>query len=135
MRVSTQPESSHSASRRFTAGSWALRDSGNRSLAARVRRRSAGSANGPRSSHRSAPSRDRESRDQSYTLGDARSLLTLLLYLDEDFEGGETEFPEQGETIAPRAGNALWLQHAVLHAGKPVTRGTKHLLRTDVLYR
>ncbi len=73
--------------------------------------------------------------DQSYARGDARSLLTLLLYLDDDFDGGETEFPDERQTIAPRAGDALWFQHAVLHAGRPVTRGTKHLLRTDVLYR
>ncbi len=73
--------------------------------------------------------------DQSYVRGDARSLLTLLLYLDEDFDGGETEFPEENRTIVPRTGDALWFQHAVLHAGKRVIRGTKHLLRTDVLYR
>ena len=72
--------------------------------------------------------------DQSYASGGARSLLTLLVYLDDDFDGGETDFPEQGETVAPRAGDALWFQHALLHAGKPVTRGTKHVLRTDVLY-
>jgi predicted 2-oxoglutarate/Fe(II)-dependent dioxygenase YbiX len=72
--------------------------------------------------------------DQSYTRGVARSLLTLLLYLDDDFDGGETEFPDQHETIFPRAGCALWFQHAVLHAGKAVTRGVKHVLRTDVLY-
>ncbi len=73
--------------------------------------------------------------DQSYARGDARSLLTLLVYLDDDVEGGETEFPEQGRTIVPRAGSALWFQHALLHAGKRVARGTKHVLRTDVLYR
>jgi predicted 2-oxoglutarate/Fe(II)-dependent dioxygenase YbiX len=72
--------------------------------------------------------------DQSYTRGAARSLLTLLLYLDDDFDGGETDFPDEHKAIAPRAGDALWFQHAVLHAGKPVTRGTKHLLRTDILY-
>jgi len=37
--------------------------------------------------------------------------------------------------IAPRTGDALWFQHAVLHAGKHVTRGTEYVLRTDVLYR
>lgn len=73
--------------------------------------------------------------DQSYTRGDARSLLTLLVYLDDDFDGGETEFPDEHQTIAPCKGDALWFQHALLHAGKHVTRGTKHVLRTDVLYR
>ncbi|MDB4956211.1 MAG: 2OG-Fe(II) oxygenase [Myxococcales bacterium] len=72
--------------------------------------------------------------DQSYSRAGARSLLTLLLYLDDDFDGGETDFPDQGRTIAPRAGDALWFQHAVLHAGKRVSRGVKHVLRTDVLY-
>jgi predicted 2-oxoglutarate/Fe(II)-dependent dioxygenase YbiX len=72
--------------------------------------------------------------DQSYTRDGARSLLTLLLYLDDDFDGGETEFPEQGRTIQPRGGDALWFQHALLHAGKAITRGTKHVLRTDVLF-
>ena len=73
--------------------------------------------------------------DQSYSRGDgARSLLTLLVYLDDDLEGGETDFPEQGQRIAPRAGEALWFQHMVLHAGLPVTRGIKHVLRSDVMY-
>jgi prolyl 4-hydroxylase len=75
-------------------------------------------------------------QDQSYRRADgARSLLTLLVYLDDDVDGGETDFPEQGRTIQPRTGDALWFQHMVLHAGKPVTRGVKHVLRTDVLFQ
>jgi predicted 2-oxoglutarate/Fe(II)-dependent dioxygenase YbiX len=69
-----------------------------------------------------------------YTRDTARSLLTLLVYLDDDFDGGETDFPEEKQTIRPRAGDALWFQHALLHAGNAVTRGTKHVLRSDVLY-
>ena len=57
-----------------------------------------------------------------------------MLYLDDDFDGGETDFPQQGTKIAPRAGHALWFQHMVLHAGLEVTRGVKHALRTDVLF-
>ena len=57
------------------------------------------------------------------------------IYLDEDLEGGETELPEIGRTIVPRTGSALWFQHARLHAGNRVTRGRKHVLRSDVLYR
>lgn len=73
--------------------------------------------------------------DQAYKGPDgARSLLTLMVYLDEDCDGGETDFPEQGRRVAPRTGTALWFQHALLHAGLPVTRGVKHTLRTDVLF-
>lgn len=74
-------------------------------------------------------------QDQSYRRDDgARSLLTLMVYLDDGFEGGETDFPEQRERIVPARGDALWFQHMLLHAGRPVTRGVKHVLRTDVLY-
>src|SRR5262249_5690618 len=76
--------------------------------------------------------------DQSYRAADgSRSLLTLLVYLsdgDDGVVGGETEFPEQGRVIAPRAGAALWFQHMLLHAGREVTAGVKYVLRTDVLY-
>jgi prolyl 4-hydroxylase len=75
-------------------------------------------------------------QDQAYAgEGGARSLLTLMVYLNEGFEGGETEFPEQGRTVVPRTGAALLFQHMVLHAGKRVVTGTKYVLRSDVLYR
>ncbi|EYF07786.1 2OG-Fe(II) oxygenase [Chondromyces apiculatus] len=75
-------------------------------------------------------------QDQAYFRGDgAKSLLTLMVYLNEDFEGGETDFPEQERTIVPSTGTALLFQHMVLHAGNRVRRGTKLVLRSDVLYR
>ncbi len=45
--------------------------------------------------------------DHSYRRGDARSLLTLMLYLDDDFDGGATTFPDLAETVVPRSGDAL----------------------------
>lgn len=75
-------------------------------------------------------------QDQSYTGPDGtRSLLTLMVYLNDDFEGGETDFPEQDRCIKPQRGHALWFQHMVLHAGRRVTSGCKYVLRSDVLYR
>jgi len=67
--------------------------------------------------------------------GGLRSRLTLVFYLNENFEGGATDFPELGERIVPRTGRALLFQHRVLHSAMPVTRGTKHVLRTDIFYR
>jgi hypothetical protein len=55
--------------------------------------------------------------------------------LNEGFSGGETDFPEQSRTIVPKTGESLLFQHKLLHAGKPVTDGTKYVLRSDVLYR
>ena len=75
-------------------------------------------------------------QDQSYFGEDGtKSLLTFMVYLNEGFGGGETDFPEQGQTIVPRTGTALLFQHMLLHAGKRVTAGTKFVLRSDVLYR
>jgi prolyl 4-hydroxylase len=64
-----------------------------------------------------------------------RSMLTLVVYLNDDFVGGETEFPELGKRIEPRRGRALLFQHRVLHEATAVTAGAKLVLRTDVLYR
>lgn len=73
--------------------------------------------------------------DQSYTGAEGqRSQLTFMLYLNEDFEGGQTEFPDQGISIAPKTGSVLLFQHMVLHEGVTVTAGTKYVLRTDVLF-
>jgi len=74
-------------------------------------------------------------QDQSYSgEGGARSLLTLMVYLNEGFSGGETDFPEQSRSIVPKTGDALLFQHMLLHAGRPVLVGTKYVLRSDVLY-
>lgn len=74
-----------------------------------------------------------------------RSLFTLMIYLNDGFEGGETSFgpfePSHGNRAAnglkiqPQTGMALFFQHHKLHKGEPVTKGRKYVLRTDVMYR
>lgn len=64
---------------------------------------------------------------------DVASRWTLLLYLNDDFAGGETEF--EGLTVLPRAGTALAFRHELRHKGCPVMEGRKYVLRTDALYR
>lgn len=63
-----------------------------------------------------------------------RSTLTLIVYLNDDFEGGHTEFVHVGP-IAPRRGMALVFEHGLRHRGAPVHEGTKYVMRTDVMYR
>lgn len=66
--------------------------------------------------------------------GGIQSLVTLVFYLNDDFEGGETEFPELNQRITPRKGRALLFQHRILHIASEVVKGAKFVLRTDILY-
>jgi len=61
------------------------------------------------------------------------SFYSFLIYLNDDFEGGETYF-EQGTTIIPKMGNALLFHHSLRHEGKTIVSGVKYVLRTDIMY-
>ena len=63
-----------------------------------------------------------------------RSFLTLMMYLNEDFAGGETFFLEPARRITPRTGTLVLFRHQLWHGGRQVLRGRKYILRTDVMY-
>lgn len=61
-------------------------------------------------------------------------ILTAILYLNDDFGGGETDFPQVGARVRPEKGALLLFSNCLvggqpdrmaLHAGLPVTRGEK----------
>ena len=62
-----------------------------------------------------------------------RSQYTLMVYLNEDFEGGGTSFGS--EVVTPATGKLLAFLHRQRHQGDEVSRGVKYVLRTDVMYR
>ncbi|WP_224362932.1 2OG-Fe(II) oxygenase [Hyalangium versicolor] len=62
------------------------------------------------------------------------SLFTAMVYLNEDFEGGATDF-QFGPSITPRRGMLLLFEHSLVHQGAPVRSGCKYVLRTDVMFR
>ena len=66
---------------------------------------------------------------------DEVSLITMLVYLSGDFEGGSTYLIGVNENVIPTKGMLVLFDHKILHAGLPVTSGTKYVLRTDVMYR
>ncbi|MBB4806962.1 hypothetical protein HNP38_002258 [Chryseobacterium defluvii] len=73
-------------------------------------------------------------RDGSFIRSEReKSFYTFLIYLNDNFEGGETEF-ENLFTITPKKGSALVFYHPLRHEGKTLISGTKHVLRTDVMY-
>jgi hypothetical protein len=61
------------------------------------------------------------------------SQFTLLVYLNDDFDGGATEFTRL--VVRPEGGAALIFHHQIEHAGAEVLSGVKYVLRTDVMYR
>jgi len=62
-----------------------------------------------------------------------RSFQTVIMYLNERYEGGETEFFGM-DTICPQEGRAIIFMHHLLHEGMPVKLGVKYVLRTDIMY-
>lgn len=62
---------------------------------------------------------------------------TFLLYLNDDYEGGETFFPKRDISLKPERGTGVLFDDATpngmldpysLHAGRPVVKGEKWLL-------
>ncbi len=86
---------------------------------------------------------------------DRYSMMTFLLFLNDDFEGGETRFfvpvedrhsptrqsSDEIEIVDVRTprGAALCFPHGMhllhcVHSSRPITRGVKYIIRTDMLF-
>jgi len=61
---------------------------------------------------------------------------TMIMYLNDDFEGGRTCFHNPAIQIQPRRGSALVYNYLpeqpLLHCGEPVIAGTKYILNAFV---
>jgi hypothetical protein len=83
------------------------------------------------------------------------TFLTLLVYLNEEFQEGntafwtqyangevqghcrflrETKFTDADLKVSPKTGMALINDHVVQHEGEAPLKGTKYILRTDILH-
>ncbi len=62
----------------------------------------------------------------------ARTFLTVLIYLNEGFEGGGTVFDKY--TVKPQLGMLTMFPHELPHQGCKILSGRKYSLRTDVVY-
>lgn len=75
-------------------------------------------------------------KSETNTTRELPRLYSLLVYLNDDYEGGHTEFPNCGADVTPRRGmGVLWrnlsesgrILKSSFHAGRPVTAGTKYV--------
>jgi len=65
-------------------------------------------------------------------------IATMIVYLNDNYEGGETIFPKVNLTIKPVKGSAVFFEYKyvheinmkTLHAGLPVISGTKYITTT-----
>jgi len=76
---------------------------------------------------------------------------TLLIYLNDGFDGGHTDFfldkshcrflseretrPPPTHSIVPAVGSAVCSLHTIFHQGNAVHSGTKYVVRTDIIYQ
>mmetsp|Transcript_16758 Transcript_16758/g.20151 ORF Transcript_16758/g.20151 Transcript_16758/m.20151 type:complete len:279 (-) Transcript_16758:1318-2154(-) len=94
-------------------------------------------------------------RDADYKRSDDnKSFMTFMIYLNEEFEGGTTNFVKDQQLnfnkekkiyealegtithrVQPQAGSALCFYHDLLHEGEQLQSGTKYIARTDVMYQ
>ena len=60
---------------------------------------------------------------------DDRPTISVVFYLNDNYEGGELHFREQGVTIKPSSGDIVIFPSKVpfFHESKPVTYGTKYI--------
>lgn len=74
-------------------------------------------------------------RDGSYIRNETEfSYYTFMVYLNDDYEGGQTRF-ESGEYVIPQKGMALIFEHSLRHEGARLTSGNKYVLRSDIMYK
>ena len=61
-----------------------------------------------------------------------RTFLTVLIYLNDGYDGGETSFDEI--VVNPKLGMLAMFPHELEHEGRKITSGVKYSLRTDAVY-
>ncbi|XP_013387162.1 uncharacterized protein LOC106156453 [Lingula anatina] len=82
-----------------------------------------------------------------------RSMKTFMIYLNDDFTGGTTNFVDESQQlhmdssgkycaeeknvihrVQPETGMAIIFNHHRLHEGERIKSGVKYIMRTDIMY-
>jgi len=76
-----------------------------------------------------------------------QSIKTFMIYLNDGFEGGPTNFYDESQplckpglpeklvhSLRPEAGSCLVFNHQIVHDGGQLITGNKYILRTEVMY-
>lgn len=74
----------------------------------------------------------RPHRDESPTRG--RDVFTIMFYLNEDFDGGLLDFPEEKYTYTPKSLTMISFDAMLLHQVTTVTSGTRYAASIGFTY-
>ncbi len=71
--------------------------------------------------------------------GSELSLITIQIYLNEGFRGGETTFLSESTDdrlgVVPKTGMILVFDQSLYHSGSKLIDGQKYTIRTDVMFK
>jgi len=70
------------------------------------------------------------SHTDNHNEGPLKPTLSMVIYLNNDYEGGNIEFPNHSVSIKPEAGSLIIFPSVepYLHDPKPTTSGTKYMI-------
>jgi len=66
------------------------------------------------------------------------SLITVLIYLNDDYEGGNTKFLFDNDneiSIIPKIGLICLMDQNILHEVPKLINGFKYVIRTELMYK
>jgi predicted 2-oxoglutarate/Fe(II)-dependent dioxygenase YbiX len=63
---------------------------------------------------------------------DVRPKITIIYYINDDYEGGEVEFPDESPPlkIKPKANSVVIFPSSLVHGVLPVTSGNRYMTQT-----
>ena len=78
-------------------------------------------------------------KDNNYKTKDTISLITILIYLNEDYKGGYTTFfanvdDKEGFTLEPKTGMISLMDQDIGHYVPELVEGVKYVIRTELQY-
>lgn len=71
-------------------------------------------------------------QDGHVSINNCRSKYTLLLYLNDDYEGGELVLDNEALVIKPKKGMIIIMDQEMWHHVKRITEGCKYLMTSDM---
>jgi predicted 2-oxoglutarate/Fe(II)-dependent dioxygenase YbiX len=63
---------------------------------------------------------------------EVRPIFTIILYINDDYEGGEIHFPNENVAIKPDAGSVLIFPSNLLHEVKTVISGNRYMTQSYI---